>query len=61
MLCPNVCKCGTLCHDMREAMGGSVTVYAGFVNGVIKPFAVRGHRKVMSAAKPAEVYSVLTC
>ena len=40
MLCPNVCECGTVGHDECESMGGPVTVYADFVDGVIDPFAV---------------------
>ena len=59
MLYPNGCEYGTVSHDVCEIMGGSVTVYADFVNGVINPFAVRGQRKVVSATKPAEVHSVL--
>ena len=46
-------------HDVYETMGGSVAVYADFVDGVINPFAVRGQRKVMPATKSAEVHSVL--
>ena len=48
------CVCGIVGHDVCETMGGSVTMYADFVDGVINPFAVCGHRKVKPATKPAE-------
>ena len=32
-------------HDVCKTMGGSVTVYADFINGVINPFAVSGQGK----------------
>ena len=51
MLCPNVCECGTVSHDVCETMCGSVT--PSKVNGVNNPFAVHGQCKVMHAVKPA--------
>ena len=57
MLCHNLCQHGTLGNDACETMGGSVTMYADFVDSVINPFVVRGQCKVMPAMKSAEVYS----
>ena len=59
MVYPNVCECGTVSHDVCEIMGGSITVYADFVDGVINPFTVPGQCKVVPATKPAEVRLVL--
>ena len=54
MLCSNVCECGTVGHDVCEAMGVSATVYTTFVDGVIVSLSVSCQRSV----KPAKVYSV---
>ena len=40
MLYPSVCECRTVSHDVCKAMGGSVTMYEGFVDKVINPFEV---------------------
>ena len=32
---PNVCWCRTVCNDLCKTKGGSVAVYAGFLNGAI--------------------------
>ena len=58
MLCYDVCECRIVGHDMCVRLVGSVTVYAGFVGGVINPFVVCGQHKVILATKPAEVHSV---
>ena len=60
MLCSNVCECGTVGHDVCKAMGGSITVYVDFVDGVIDSLSVSSQRSLMSATKPAKVYSVRT-
>ena len=39
-MCFNVCECGTVGHDVCEAMGVSATVCADFVDGVIDSFSV---------------------
>ena len=58
MLYPNVLECGTVGHCVCEAMGVSATVSADFVDGVIYSLSVSCHSSVMSASKPAEVYSI---
>ena len=60
MLCPNVRECGTVGQDVYEAMGVSATVCADFVDGGIYSLSVSCQSNVMSATKPAEVYSVRT-
>ena len=47
-------------HDVCEAMGVSATVCANFVDGVMYSLLVSCQSNVMSATKPAKVYSVLT-
>ena len=58
MLCPNVCECRTVGHDVCETMGASFAVSAGFVDRVIDSLSVRGQHSVMPATKLAAVYSV---
>ena len=60
MLCPNVCECGTVGHDVCETMGAGVTMYADFVDRVINSPSVSCQRNVMPVTKSAEVYSVRT-
>ena len=60
MLCssPSVCECGTVGHDVLEAISVSVSVCADYVDEVMDSFLLSCQRSVMSATKPAEVYSV---
>ena len=41
---PYLPACGAVGHDVCETVGGSVTVYAGFIDGVVNNFAVCGQR-----------------
>ena len=41
-------------HDVCETIGGSVTVYADFIDGVDYPFTVCVQCKVMPATKSTE-------
>ena len=56
MLCSNVRECGTVGHSVYY----SATVCADFVDGIICSLSVSCQSSVMSATKPAEVYSVRT-
>ena len=47
-------------HDVCEAMGVSVTVYADFVDGLIDSLWVTCQCSVIPSKKPAGVYSVRT-
>ena len=47
MLCTNVCECGTVGHDVYEAMCVSATVYAGFVDGVVDSLSVSGQCSIV--------------
>ena len=58
-MCVSAGQCVMKC--VRQCMGGSVAVHAGFVDGVMNPFAAYDQPKVMPATKPHDVQSVLTC
>ena len=58
MLCPDVRECGTVGNYVCKAMRVSATVCADFVDGGIYSLSVSYQSSMMSATKPAKVYSV---
>ena len=60
MLCPDVHECVTVGHYVCKAMRISATVCSDFVDGGIYSLSVSCQSSVMSATKPAKVYSVRT-
>ena len=55
-----MCECGTVGHEVCEAMGVSVTVYEDFVDGAIDSLLVSCQGSVTPVMKGAKVYSVCT-